>query len=159
MDMIDPKLIREDPDLIRRSQARRNAPVELVDRAVAADQNRRSTIAKFESTRASQKKIGGQIAKASDEERKELLAKTKELAAEVKSLQAQADEAEKEFHDVAMALGNIVIDDVPEGGEDDLYVIDEWGTPRDFEAEGFEAADHLEIGEKIGALDLSLIHI
>ncbi len=154
MDMIDPKLIREDPDLIRRSQARRNAPVELVDRAVAADQNRRSTIAKFESTRASQKKIGSQIAKASDEERKELLAKTKELAAEVKSLQSQADEAEKEFHDVAMALGNIVIDDVPEGGEDDLYVIDEWGTPRDFEAEGFEAADHLEIGEKIGALDM-----
>lgn len=152
--MIDPKLIREDPDVVRRSQARRNEPVELVDQAVAADQNRRSAIAQFESTRASQKKLGGQIAKATPEERQELLARTKELAAEVKQLQAAADEAEQQFHDVAMSLGNIVIDGVPSGGEDDLYVVEEWGTPRDFEAEGFEAKDHLEIGEQISALDM-----
>ena len=51
-------------------------------------------------------------------------------------------------------LPNVIIDGVPEGGEEDFVVLEEVGTPRDFSAEGFEPRDHLEIGEILGAIDM-----
>jgi seryl-tRNA synthetase len=41
----------------------------------------------------------------------------------------------------------------PVGGEEDFVVLEHVGTPRDFAADGFEARDHLEIGEMLGAID------
>ena len=152
--MIDPKLLRTDPDRIRRSQAARGDSVELVDELLAADEARRSSINRFETARAEQKEIGKSVAKASGDEKAALLERTKALAAEVKALQAAADEAEQTYNDLMSQLANIVIDGVPEGGEDDLYVIDTVGTPRDFAAEGFTPRDHLEIGEILGAIDM-----
>ncbi len=152
--MIDPKLLRTDPDRIRRSQAARGDSVELVDELLAADEARRSSINRFETARAEQKEIGKSVAKASGDEKAALLERTKALAAEVKALQAASDEAEQTYNDLMSQLANIVIDGVPEGGEDDLYVIDTVGTPRDFAAEGFTPRDHLEIGEILGAIDM-----
>jgi seryl-tRNA synthetase len=43
---------------------------------------------------------------------------------------------------------------VPTGTEEDLYVIEQIGTPRDFAAEGFEPKDHLSVGEAIQAIDM-----
>lgn len=152
--MIDPKVLRTDPDRLRRSQQARGESVELVDEAIVADEARREAISAFESTRAEQKSLGGQVAKAKGDEKAALLARTKELSAKVKELNVAADEANAHFDEVMKRFGNIVIDGVPAGGEDDLYVIDEVGTPRDFEAEGVTIRDHLEIGEKIGAIDM-----
>lgn len=152
--MIDPKLLRTDPDKLRESQKLRGESVELVDQAIAADAARRQAISAFETTRAEQKSLGGQVAKASGDEKVQLLARTKELSAQVKTLQADADQAEADFEEVMKRFGNIVIDGVPAGGEDDLYVIESHGSPRDFAAEGFTPRDHLEIGELIGAIDM-----
>ena len=46
--MIDPQLLRDDPDSIRRSQESRGSSVQLVDDAIAADAERRTTIQAFE---------------------------------------------------------------------------------------------------------------
>lgn len=152
--MIDPKLLRNDPEAVRRSQAARQAPVEYVDEALEADERRRQAIGDFESARAEQKSISSQIGRASADERPALLEQTKSLAARVKDLQNDARDAEAGFDEAMKKLGNIVIDGVPPGGEDDLYVIDSWGTPRDFEAEGFTPRDHVELGEMLGAIDM-----
>lgn len=152
--MIDPKLLRNDPDAIRRSQRARGESVELVDEAIAADEARRAAISAFESTRAEQKQLGGQIARANPADKPALLAKTKELSGQVKVLQDEAAQAEAHYQELMAKFGNIVIDGVPAGGEDDLYVIEEYSKPRDFEAEGFSPRDHLEIGQLIGALDM-----
>ncbi|EPH05638.1 serine-tRNA ligase [Propionibacterium sp. oral taxon 192 str. F0372] len=152
--MIDPKVLRTDPDRLRRSQQARGESVELVDEAMSADDARRRAISSFETTRAEQKSLGGQVAKASGEQKAALLARTKELSAKVKELNTAADEANAHFEEVMKRFGNLVIDGVPVGGEDDLYVIDQVGTPRDFAAEGITVRDHLEIGEKIGAIDM-----
>lgn len=152
--MIDPKLLRTDPDRVRRSQKARGESVDLVDEALAADEARRSSISAFETARAEQKSLGARIAKASGDEKAALLARTKELSGQVKALQARADEADAAFTEVVKQFGNIVFEDVPAGGEDDLYVIDEVGSPRDFAAEGIEVKDHLDLGEGIGAIDM-----
>lgn len=152
--MIDPKLLRTDPDLVRRSQEARGDSVELVDELVSADEARRSGIATHDRLRAEQKELGRLIPKAQGDEKTELLARTKQLAADVKDAQEQSEAAGERFNELIMQLGNIVIDGVPRGGEDDGLVIETVGVPRDFAAEGFEPKDHLELGEALGAIDM-----
>ncbi|MFV0451910.1 MAG: serine--tRNA ligase [Propioniciclava sp.] len=152
--MIDPRILRTDPDRIRRSQESRGESVDLVDLLVAADEQRRALIASSESLRAEQKALSGRIPGASGEEKQELLARTKELSADVKRMNAEADEAKRTFDGLMRDLANLTIDGVPSGGEDDFVVLEEIGNPRDFTAEGFEPRDHLELGEMLGAIDM-----
>ena len=152
--MIDPKLLRTNPDLVRRSQDARGESVELVDQLVSADESRRSAIAAFENLRAEQKELGKQVARAQGDEKAAVLARTRDLAVQVKAAQAEADSAGATFDDLMKALPNLVYEDVPRGGEDDFAVLETIGTPRDFAAEGFTPRDHLEIGELLGAIDM-----
>ena len=151
--MIDPRLLRDDPDALRAAQRRRGEPIELVDDLVAADERRRSSIAAFESVRADQKTVGKQIAQADGEEKQALLAQTKALSAQVKEAEAAQNAAGEAFDALLRALPNPASEEAPEGGEDDFVVLDTVGTPRDFAAEGFKPRDHLELGQLLGAID------
>jgi seryl-tRNA synthetase len=152
--VIDPKLLRTDPDLLRRAQKARGESVELVDDLVLADEARRAAIASFEAQRAEQKDLGKQVAQAKGEEKTVLLTRTKELSSAVKQAEAAANEAGARFDELIKQLPNPVFDDVPIGGEDDFVVKEVIGAPRDFEAEGFTPRDHLELGEMLGAIDM-----
>ena len=152
--MIDPKLLRTDPDRLRRAQSARGEAVSLIDDLIAADESRRAAIAAFEAVRAQQKAIGKDVARASGAEKAALLDQTKTLAAEVKAAQARVDEAESGFDTLMAKLPNPVPEDVPLGGEDDFVVKEVVGAPRDFAAEGFAPRDHLELGELLGAIDM-----
>ena len=152
--MIDQKLLRTDPDRIRRSQQARGESVQVVDDLVAADEQRRASIGRYEGARAEQKELGKQIPKAQGEEKASLLSRTKELAEEVKQADVAAKEAEATYHDLLLTVPNLVLDGVPLGGEDEGSVLQTSGTPRDFAAEGVEVQDHLEIGQRLGAIDV-----
>lgn len=152
--MIDIKLLRENPDVVRASQRARGEDPGLIDEILAGDERRRATIAEFEALRAEQKTMGRSVAKSRGEEKQALLARTKEVAARVKELDAAKDEAQVELDALLRRVGNVIVDGVPTGGEDDYVVLEEVGTPRDFAAEGFEPKDHLELGEALGAIDM-----
>jgi seryl-tRNA synthetase len=152
--VIDPRLLRDDPDRVRAAQAKRGLSGDVVDRALDADRARREAIATFESRRAEQKQLGKQIPRAEGEEKQELLARTKVLAAEVKSAEAAQAAAEAEWQAALMSIPNVAADEAPAGGEDDFEVLEVVGEPRDFAAEGFEPRDHVELGRILGAIDL-----
>ncbi|MDO7868321.1 serine--tRNA ligase [Nocardioides jiangxiensis] len=152
--MIDPRILRDEPDRVRASQAKRGLPDDVVDAALVADTRRRAAIAAFEEKRAEQKRVGGLIPRASAEEKPALLAQTKELAAQVKAAEEANREAEEAWERALKAIPNICDDATPAGGEDDSVVIEYVGTPRDFAAEGFEPRDHVELGRLLGAIDL-----
>ena len=152
--MIDPRLLRDDPELVRTSLRRRGESPDKVDALVAADAARRSAIAEFEALRAEQKQIGRQVAQASGDEKTALLERTKSLSAQVKEADGQQGRASEEFDGLLRSLPNLVAPEAPEGGEEDFTVLDVVGTPRDFAAEGFEPRDHLEIGQLLGAIDI-----
>jgi seryl-tRNA synthetase len=152
--VIDPRLLRDDPDALRAAQRRRGEPTELIDELVAADERRRSSIAAFESVRSEQKNVGKLIAQAQGDEKQALLAQTKELSAQVKEAEAAQNEAAEAFDALLRALPNPASEEAPEGGEDDFEVLEIVGTPRDFAAEGFEPRDHLELGQILGAIDV-----
>ncbi|PWD51470.1 serine--tRNA ligase [Serinibacter arcticus] len=153
--MIDIKALRDNPDLGRRSQHARGADETLVDRILAADEKQRSLLTAFETLRAEQKAISKSVGKASPEERPAVLAQAKALADGVKEAEAAADAARTELDTLVWQMPNLVVDGVPEGGEDDYVVLRHEGTIRDFAAEGFEPKDHLEIGEGLGGIDMA----
>ena len=152
--MIDPRLLRDHPGLIRAAQEKRGLSSSVVDEALEADSARRVAIADFEQLRAEQKQLGKLIAKAQGEEKADLLARTKQLAADVKSAEATQTEAEQGWRDAVYAIPNPAADESPAGGEDDYAVLSVHGIPRDFEAEGFEPRDHVELGKILGAIDV-----
>ncbi len=152
--MIDPRVLRDDPDRVRAAQAKRGLSDEVVDRALSADTERRRAIAEFEAKRAEQKQLGKLIPQAQGEDKQALLAQTKTLAAQVKEAEAAQTTAEEAWQAALMSIPNLAAEEAPAGGEDDYVVLEEVGTPRDFAAEGFEPRDHIELGRMLGAIDL-----
>ena len=149
--MIDPQILRDNPDAVRQSQIARGASVELVDAAIAADLDRRARIGDFEALRAEQNSFGKKVAQAPADEKKALVGEAQKLAARVKAAQLVSTEAEAEFTRIVGALGNIAVDGVPVGGEDDWELVREVGTPASFD---FEPRDHAYLGELLGAIDI-----
>ncbi|GAA2237677.1 serine--tRNA ligase [Promicromonospora sukumoe] len=150
--MIDLRLLRDNPDVVRASQVARGDDPDLVDTALDADARRRSSLTEFENLRAEQKSLGKKVAQAQGDEKQALLARTKQLAQDVKQHQATATEAEQELDRVLYSIAN-VIEGAPAGGEEDFVELKQVGTRRDFAAEGFEPKDHLELGEGLRAID------
>ncbi|MBY0442855.1 MAG: serine--tRNA ligase [Mycobacteriaceae bacterium] len=148
--MIDLKLLRENPDIVRRSQLGRGEDPDLVDRLLATDVARRAAIAKADTLRAEQKTASKNVGAASVEQRPGLLAHAKELAEQVKAAEAEQAAAETALTAVHMAISNVIIDGVPAGGEDDYVVLDVVGQPPVLE----NPQDHLALGEALGLIDM-----
>jgi seryl-tRNA synthetase len=150
--VIDPVLLRENPEKIKRSQRARGESVELVDAALQADQERRAAITAFEALRAEQNAFGKQVASAPKDDKKQLVAQAQELAARVKAAQQTANDADERFNQTVRSIGNVIIDGVPAGGEDDFTTLRTVGEIPTFD---FEPRDHLELGEKLDAIDMA----
>ena len=148
--MIDLKLLREDPDAVRRSQLSRGEDPALVDALLAADSTRRAAISAADSLRAEQKTASKSVGAASAEDRPDLLRRAKELAEQVKLAEADQAEAETAFVAAHMAISNVIIAGVPAGGENDFAVLDVVGEPNAIES----PKDHLELGESLGLIDM-----
>ncbi|HKJ11468.1 MAG TPA: serine--tRNA ligase [Ornithinimicrobium sp.] len=153
--MIDLRLLRDDPDRVRASQRARGEDESVVDAALLADETHRASLSEYERLRAEQKSIGRQVAAASGDERSALLGQVKQTAARVKDLDRQASAAEAERDRLVRTIGNVIVDGVPAGGEDDYTLMEQVGTPRDFIREGFEPRDHLDLASALGAVDMA----
>ncbi|MGW9351572.1 serine--tRNA ligase [Nocardiopsis flavescens] len=149
--MIDLRALREDPDRLRASQLARGEDPSVADRLLGLDSERRSALTRFETLRSEQKSMGKSVSKASPEERETLLVRAKALAADVKAAEAEADRLAAELERAVAGVPNLVEEGAPEGGVDDFKVIETVGVPRTFD---FTPRDHLELGEKLGAIDM-----
>ncbi|GAA1879573.1 serine--tRNA ligase [Williamsia serinedens] len=148
--MIDLKLLRDDPDLVRTSQRKRGEDPSLVDTLLSADETRRTAIVEADSLRSEQKALGKRVGKAAPDEKQVLLDEGKQLAERVKAAVAAQSEAEAAVAAAHRAIGNVVAPEAPAGGEDDYVVLEHVGTPTEIE----NPRDHLEIGERLGLLDM-----
>jgi seryl-tRNA synthetase len=167
--VIDPTILRTDPDRLRESQRRRGEDVSLVDDLVAADIAKREAQQSFDELRNQQKQLSKQIGplqgtlkKAADDGARAdaqaqidvLMAQAQDLVESVKEAERAAAAAGVIVDELWLQISNLVNLESPVGGEEDFEVLENIGTPRDFAAEGFEPKDHLEIGERLGAIDV-----
>lgn len=144
-------LIRDNPELVKRSQVARGESPDTVDAALEADRARRAAITAFEELRAAQNAHGKRVAQAPKEEKAALVAEAKELSERVKQAQHAVTAAEEASVAAFARIENIVIDGVPAGGEDDFVTLRTHGEKPVF---AFEPRDHLELGELLGAIDM-----
>jgi seryl-tRNA synthetase len=152
--VIDIKLLRENPDLIRNSQKVRGENIDIVDQVIKVDESRREAINLYEGLRAEQNLKSKAIANAKGDEKNNLLAETKELAAKVKEADARKTELESQTQSLLLEIHNLIENDAPVGGEADFKELEFVGSPRDFSKEGFEPKDHVELGKILKAIDV-----
>ena len=150
--MIDPKLLRQSAADIAANLARRGFTFD-VDAYLALEERRKSLQVETEALQnernTSAKSIGK--AKAQGEDIEPLLAAVKDLGDRLEASSASLQEVQDEMRDVELGLPNLLADDVPTGNtEDDNTEVSRWGEPKDL---GFEARDHIELGEALGLLD------
>jgi seryl-tRNA synthetase len=147
--VIDLKLLRDEPDVVRASQQARGDDPSLVDALLAADEARRSVVTRADALRAEQKAVSSAVRGASPEERPAVLERAKALAADVKAAEAQQAEAEEALRTAHLAVPNVIAG-APPGGEADFVVLEQVG---DIPSYDFDVRDHLDIGTLLKAID------
>jgi seryl-tRNA synthetase len=148
--MIDIKFLRENADVVRASQKARGEDVSIIEKALAADEVRKSALDQFETLRAEQNLLSKSVASAKGEEKAALLESAKALAAKVKEADVKRTQCEAEAKAFIMQISNVIDPQAPVGKEEDFVVIENVGKPRVFD---FEPKDHVELGKLLGAID------
>ncbi|MET0697700.1 MAG: serine--tRNA ligase [Acidimicrobiia bacterium] len=145
--MIDPRLLRDDPDAIREALVRRGSKVDL-DSVISLESNLRGARQRAEELRARQKESGREIAGLDGQAKEAAIAAVADLAGQVKAAASEVDRLESEFDLAILELPNLVAPDAAEGfGEEDSLEIKRVGEPL---AEG---TDHATLGETLGIID------
>ena len=153
--MIDIRAAREDPDRTRAALARRDrAYPPLLDRALAADERRRTLLKDVEQRKAERNRRSEDIArcKKAGTDATDLLADLKDLSTRIKHLDDELKQVDGTLIDLLLQLPNLPLAEVPDGDTAANVVVRSWGTPPAF---GFEPRPHWELGERLGILDLA----
>ncbi|KAI9859390.1 MAG: Cytosolic seryl-tRNA synthetase [Trichoglossum hirsutum] len=143
------------PEKIRESQRRRNAPVEVVDEVIALYHDHRKT--KYETSQinsqinATQKEIG--LKKKAKQDAHELLQKKADLESEKKALEDLVAEKDSALQRRIKTIGNYIHDSVPvSNDEDDNPIIREW-TPEGTKVEKRDCLSHHEVLTRLDGYD------
>ena len=150
--MLDIKLIRQDPETVRKALKRRGMDLPL-DEMIAADTCFRESQAEGDRLRQERNGISELIAK----EKKQGIDATPRIQAmrqvgdRIKELEKQLDESEKVRQDILERIPNLIDDSAPDGlSEEENVEVLKWGTPPAF---AFEPKPHWELGEELGIID------
>jgi seryl-tRNA synthetase len=147
--MLDIKLIRENPDLVRQALEKRGDTF-AIENILEIDGRYRNLLRQTEEFRAKHNETSKQLGK-SEEKPPQLIAQMRELGEEISSLQQQTKEAKSDLDSMLLELPNIPHPSVPLGeGVDDNIVVRTWGRPKEL---SFEPLPHWELGEKLDIID------
>ncbi|HPX90066.1 MAG: serine--tRNA ligase [Spirochaetes bacterium] len=152
--MIDPKIIRDNIELIRDLLQRRNMTGAVdVDELKAIDEERRTLILKADELREkrnSASKTIGQL-KAKGQEPVDMMKEVQLIGDEIKSIEQRLNDLNERFRELHLSVPNILDKSVPTGKDDkDNVVVREWGKKPQF---NFEPKPHYDIGTSMGILD------
>lgn len=151
--MLDIKLFRTEPDLVKAKVAKRGMDAQVVDDVLALDEQRRQLIGEAEQMKAERNKVSGEIAqkKRNKENADDVIAEMRDLGDKIKASDEQLTKVDKSLTDTLSRIPNLIHDDVPEGASDEDNVeLKRWGTPRTFD---FEAKAHWDLVEELKMVD------
>jgi len=147
--MLDPRLLRTEPDTIRRSLQRRGIDLDLGG-LVTLDERRRALRVRAEELRAEQKAIGKTISQLQGDQKVDAISRAASISDEYKKVNAAADAADDEFNRIWVTLPNLVDPTAAEGTEEeDAEELRRWGDP----LQG-NVRDHVDLGTMHGFLDV-----
>ena len=150
--MIDPKLLRSDPEAVARNLARRGYTLD-VGALRALEEKRKPWQVEADRLRAERnagaKAVG--MAKGRGEDVAPLIAKSEQLTADLAKAEQELTAVQAQLEQWQLGLPNLLHESVPDGKDETANVeVRRWGSPREL---GFKPRDHIEIGERLGGLD------
>lgn len=151
--MLDPKLIKENPQIIRQMLKSRDVEFDL-DGLIDADRLRREFILKTDELRKKKNQYSLEISqkKKAGEDATKILDEMKRVSEELSGLESSQAEIEKKYMQLALTIPNLVHQSVPIGKDDSANKeIKKWGKIPEFD---FKINDHIDISEKLDLVDL-----
>lgn len=150
--MLDPKLIRKQPEVVKRALSRRHHPFDL-DAFLRLDEEQRKLQAAIDDKRQVRNARSQEIGKLK-KEGQDITAVSAEVRAigdEIKQLEAQVAGIEAERDELALQIPNVPDDSVPDGADETANVeVRKVGVPRQFE---YAPKSHDELGVALGMMD------
>ncbi len=154
--MLDLKLIRENPELIKQKLTARNISAASVDSILQLDIRRRELIGEVEKLKSLRNNVSQEIAKMKKDgvNAEDKIADMKKVSDDIKVIDDKLAEAEKEIDNFQRDIPNIADDSVPLGKtSDDNVQFKIWGEKA---AGDFKFLDHVELGKKLDILDFGI---
>jgi seryl-tRNA synthetase len=163
--VLNPDFVRNNPQVVKDSQASRGEDPLLVDQFLEKDQLWRNLTVEVDNLRAEQKTLSKEIGNLKAKQKttpgpeveNELPLLTKkgtDLSNKITEITSKQDEVKIQADKAMGAISNLVHKDAPVGSEKDFKIIETFGTPRDFQAEGIKVKDHVEIGSDLKLIDI-----
>jgi seryl-tRNA synthetase len=147
--MLDIKLIRDNPDLIRQALEKRGDSAPL-DEIISLDEQRRQFLHEMETLRAQRNEVSKKLGRTADKP-PQLIADMRQLGERITYLEAEIAQTEAQLEDHLLRLPNIPAADVPAGKDErNNIVARSGGEQRDF---SFTPLPHWELGEKLDIID------
>jgi len=147
--MLDIKLIRENPELIRQALEKRGNTFAL-ENILEIDERYRRLLRQVEQFRAQHNEVSKQLGKA-EEKPPQIIAEMRQLGEKTSSLQRETSQVKANLDSLLLELPNIPHPSVPLGrDESDNVAVRTWGEPREF---SFKPLPHWELGENLGIID------
>ena len=151
--MLDPKLIKEKPEIIRNMLKSRAVEFDL-DALIELDQKRREFIIKTDDLRKKKNQIAIRISekKKGGGDISSILAEMKNISNELTELELEQENIENKYLKLASTIPNLVHESVPIGADDSANKeIKKWGDIPKFD---FKIKDHIDISEDLNLVDL-----
>ena len=151
--MLDPKLIKEKPEIIRDMLKSRAVEFDL-DALIESDQKRREFIIKTDELRKKKNQIAAKISekKKGGEDISSILAEMKNISNELTKLESEQENIENKYLKLASTIPNLIHESVPIGADDSANKeIKKWGDIPKFD---FKIKDHIDISEDLDLVDL-----
>ena len=147
--MLDIKLIRDNPDVIRQALDKRGDSAPL-DKITDLDARHRQLLHEAENLRAKRNEVSKQISKMA-EKPPQLIADMRQIGDKITSIESETAHVRDELEDLLLRLPNIPATDVPVGKDSsDNTIVHTWGKQKEF---SFKPLPHWELGEKLGIID------
>jgi seryl-tRNA synthetase len=151
--MLDPKLLRDNPDIIRRMLEARAVEFPLDD-LISLDKQRRELIVKTDELRKKRNEVSLEIArkKKSNEDASSLVEQMQIVSNELRKLEESQIKIEDDYTKLSLTLPNMVHESVPIGKDDTANKeIKKWGNIPTFD---FEIKDHIDLTQSLDLVDL-----
>ena len=151
--MIDIKLIRETPDLVKQSILKKGADYSAeIDRIIELDTQRRVLISESETDKAEQNKASKQIPQIKKDggDVTGVMERLNTLKEQIRIVESELREVENELENLMLGLPNPPDDDLVAGGKENNETLRVFGEPHKFD---FELKNHMELCVDLGLID------
>lgn len=153
--MLDIKLVREQPDVIRESLKRRGDldKIPWVDQVLEDDRNWRTIQTEANDLRSKRNKLTEEVAKLrrQGKDASQLMKEAEQIPDTIKDLEKKTAELESKVTEKLMNLPNILHESVPFGKDESENVeVKKWGDPPRFD---FKPLDHIDLAARLELID------